>query len=436
MYDLDDKNTLLLNALSGAIDIVDNEAKDKILTIQRTKYIENYKNDELISQLKERKYLFESYDEEQEVLKQEKYVYDVYMRSQPISFVICPTMLCNLRCTYCFESEAIRNNPTVISNEQVENIFRHIDKIKEERNPKGTIIQLFGGEPLLPSTLEINSNIFRLAKESNCQISIISNGTNIEVYKELLSEYKNDIGNIQITMDGIKEIHDKRRIRIDKTGTFDVICRGIDMLLSMGIKVSLRINVDRVNIDSLKQFVNFVDEKGWDKHQNFICDIAPVTDHHASNSIEGLMAENEIVNKIAEIFPDDKSHNSIFKMTMFRVLNHLNNSLELNSATQETYSMFTYCEANALRFYVFSPDGYVYACPETVGNKEMAIGTYDNELKLISEKVDKWSKRSILRMPKCADCKIAPFCGGGCAYAAVTINGDIDCPICDNAEKV
>ena len=436
MYKLNDDNTLLLNALSGALDVVDNDTKEKILKIQDTQSIEGINDNDLIESLKERGYLFDSEEQELKSFESQKAVYDKYLNNEMVSFVICPTMACNLRCTYCFESEDIRNEAKVMSNEQIENIFKHIEQIKKERNPRQTIVQLFGGEPLLPSTLKANEKIFELAKKSGAKITIISNGTQIPVYRDLLAQYKDTIASIQITMDGIKEIHDKRRIRIDKSGTFDCICDGIDILLEVGLKTNVRVNVDGVNIETLREFVNFIQSKGWNMNKQFFCDIAPVTDHHGSNNIEGLMPEHKIVKRVSEMFPEYDPNNTFFRMTMFRVLNHINKSLNLTAATQESFSLLSYCEANILQFYVFSPDGYVYACPETVGTTEMAIGTFGNELNLVSEKVNLWNGRNIFRIPKCRECKIATFCGGGCAYAALKTNNDIDCPVCDDAQNV
>jgi uncharacterized protein len=327
MYKLNDDNTLLLNALSGALDVVDNDTKEKILKIQDTQSIEGINDNDLIESLKERGYLFDSEEQELKSFESQKAVYDKYLNNEMVSFVICPTMACNLRCTYCFESEDIRNEAKVMSNEQIENIFKHIEQIKKERNPRQTIVQLFGGEPLLPSTLKANEKIFELAKKSGAKITIISNGTQIPVYRDLLAQYKDTIASIQITMDGIKEIHDKRRIRIDKSGTFDCICDGIDILLEVGLKTNVRVNVDGVNIETLREFVNFIQSKGWNMNKQFFCDIAPVTDHHGSNNIEGLMPEHKIVKRVSEMFPEYDPNNTFFRMTMFRVLNHTLTSL-------------------------------------------------------------------------------------------------------------
>lgn len=436
-FRLQENETLLLNALSGAVDIVDDKTIDDIFKIKETKSVTHIEDKALVNNLKLRGYILQSEEEELNLLNEQLKAHNKLMdKNGIVCFIICPTMACNLRCTYCFESEESRSTSVVMSEKQIENIFKHVDTIIEKESVKKSMIQLFGGEPLLPSTLEINSKIFKFAKEKGMIVSIISNGTHIEAYKKLLTEYREIIQSIQITMDGIKEIHDKRRVRVDKTGSFDSICNGIDTLLDIGINVNLRVNVDNGNIDTLKEFVEFIEVKGWKNKQHFNCDIAPVTDHHASNNIEELMSENEIVKKVSGIFPNHDPQNSVFRLTMFRVLNHLNKVLGLTAGSIDSYSLLSYCEANRNQFYVFTPDGYIYACPELSGTKQHHIGTFDEELHLIPKNENLWSDRNVVRMEKCRECNIAPFCGGGCAYAAIKINGNIDDAVCDNAHNV
>lgn len=435
IIDLNQEKAIALNALSGAVDIIDKATKEKILNIKNSKCI-NFDDEDLEKNLKNRGYLFDTQEEEEEIIKNIQHVYRNYIDSKMLSFVICPTTACNLRCTYCFESEEVRSSKQVMSKDQIDVIFSNIENIKKERNPERMIIQLFGGEPLLKTTKEINSYIFKKAKENNMPIFIISNGTNIRYYEDLFKEYSDIVENIQITIDGVKAIHDVRRIRIDKSGTFDEIVDGIDILLENNIKTSVRVNVDGQNIDTMKEFVEFINMKKWTDNKYFFCDIAPVTDHHNSNDIDELMEENEIVKKMIELFPNYQSDNSIFRLSMFRVLNHINKALGLFDATKDTYSLMSYCEANSLQYYVFTPEGKVYACPETIGNEEYEIGTFGEKMVLDDARVSMWNGRSIYNIPECMQCAIAPFCGGGCAYAALKINGDINKPVCDNAQRV
>lgn len=439
IHSLSSDNTLMVNSLTGAIDIINNEDKKNIERLIQGCEPEYIENQDLIISLRERGYLFDS---EQDELVALQNIYLIYKKiideyENKISFIICPTMACNLRCTYCFETEESRSDTKIMTKDQLANIFRIINQIIAERKPSKSEIHLFGGEPLLLSTYAINKEIFKLAAAQRMPISITTNGTHISSYIDLIKEFQSIIDmKFQITIDGVKEIHDLRRVRADKSGTFEEICAGVDLLLGTGVKVAIRVNLDRQNIECLTEFIDFMAEKCWNSNENFSCDVASVSDYHNKSAVPYYMHENEIVQRIGELFPDYSSNENFFKMRHFRILHHINEVLKLNNKVDKVFFHFHYCEANIMQFYVFAPDGYIYPCPESAGNQKCRIGTYNTKLELFPEQVQKWQGRNILRIPKCSKCKIALFCGGGCAMAAINANNDINDPVCNNAEEL
>jgi uncharacterized protein len=430
---------LMVNSLSGAVDIIDNDDKSNIELLTHGCDPKDIDNQDLITTLRKRGYLFENAQEEFATLQKIKEISEnlIDKSENEISFVICPTLACNLRCTYCFEPEESRRDTKVMTTAQVENIFQIIDQIITERKPCHSEISLFGGEPLLPSTYAINKEIFRLASLRKMSIDIQTNGTHISDYIDLIKEYQGiiDIA-LQITLDGVRDVHDRRRFRANKSGTFEKICEGIDALLEAGVHVYVRVNLDRGNIERLHEFIGFIVAKGWNKNENFYCDVAPVSDNHAKGAIPDFMPENEIVRRIGELFPDYSDDGNFFRLRLFRVLHHVNEVLKLNSKVDKILFRFHYCEANIMQFYVFAPDGYIYPCPESTGNQKCRIGSFDPHLEFYPEQIQKWQGRTVLRIPKCRKCKVALFCGGGCAMAAINANNNIDDPVCNNAEEV
>lgn len=424
---------IMINALSGAIDVIDEKSMIIMEKIKTNKYIYRKEDDDFLEQLSKRGYLFESVEAEQAYIEKVYGLYSKVIDRKMAKIVICPTLSCNLRCVYCFESEEIKSSKKVMSVEEIDDIFSHIETILIQKKLQGYEIELFGGEPLLPVTYDANERIFELARERGKVVSIISNGTHIGYYEKLLRKYRDCIDNIQITIDGIKAIHDKRRIKIDKSGTFEVIVSGIDKLLEIGIKVGVRINLDRENIDYLKELVTYFEEKGWNESKYFHADVAPVVDHTCDQLSTDIMKENEIIKKIQHDFPC-YSEKGYFKFNLFRVLNHINDVLN-NKEDKISIPSFHYCEGNRMEFYVFSPDGYVYLCPEAVGSVEARIGEFGKELELY-DTISHWENRNILTIEKCKTCEIAPFCGGGCPFASLKVNKDINIPVCDDSKEV
>lgn len=266
-YKLEDNKTLVLNAFSGAIDLVDDKTRNKIEEFIQMSNIEISRLDkedrELMDLLYKRGYVIEDRETELNELKRQKLVHE-HLCDIAILHVICPTMFCNLKCSYCFEPMEIKEKNNVMNSKQVNAICDFIKKIKNDSNIKMHRIQLFGGEPILPITKEVNIQFLKFAETEKIPVSIITNGTFVKDYQDVFRKYQNTIDSIQITLDGSKEIHDKRRIRKDGKGTFDDICEGIDFLLSTEIRqVNIRVNVDRANIEKLKELDLFIEEKDW-----------------------------------------------------------------------------------------------------------------------------------------------------------------------------
>jgi radical SAM protein with 4Fe4S-binding SPASM domain len=67
---------------------------------------------------------------------------------------------------------------------------------------------------------------------------------------------------------------------------------------------------------------------------------------------------------------------------------------------------------------------------------QYSIGRYYPTLELDADSVEQWNERHVMNIPECRDCRIATFCGGGCAYAAMVKYNCTRRPVCDNAPQV
>ena len=68
---------------------------------------------------------------------------------------------------------------------------------------------------------------------------------------------------VQVTLDGPRELHDARRPHKDGGGTFDRIAAGVDALLEAGVPVNLRVVADRENLPRLPELAAFAEARGW-----------------------------------------------------------------------------------------------------------------------------------------------------------------------------
>ena len=76
----------------------------------------------------------------------------------------------------------------------------------------------------------------------------------------------NYIDSIQITMDGMKETHDKLKPYMDGRGSFDVILNNVKLLEHHDVQeLTLRINLDKNTLPSVYKFVDYLCDNGINK---------------------------------------------------------------------------------------------------------------------------------------------------------------------------
>ncbi|MBU5483465.1 radical SAM protein [Clostridium sp. MSJ-11] len=137
---------------------------------------------------------------------------------------------CNLRCKYCFVPE---KNPYNMTEEVAKKGIDLLYENAEKQNKDHVNVLLFGGEPLLNSKLIEVIFIYGLKKQKETGIKftsdIITNGTIMNDYIYwLFMEYKDKVNlSCQLSIDGVKEVHDMYRVNIDGSGSFDKIAKNI-----------------------------------------------------------------------------------------------------------------------------------------------------------------------------------------------------------------
>jgi uncharacterized protein len=413
-------SSLLVNALSGAVDLVDDEVRAKLLQLGAGKKPDlDAATRELLTA---RRYLFTDEPEERATLKQLSRACERLSISRPLQFVVSPTYSCNLACSYCFESTQLRSRPEVMSLEQVDHFFAAAAQIASERPGRSYQIVLFGGEPLLPATAPVVAALLQKARSAGYTAQIVTNGTHVADFQDLLLQHREIVRGVQVTLDGPQPIHDARRKTLAGRGSFKRVVQGVEVCLEVGLEVNLRVNVDAHNLDSLEALAELISERGWAESGRFRCQLAPVTDHQGTSTYSFRMSEDELVAPILTLWRRQPEIRKLLDFRLFRVLHHLISVIE-ESGTSRTLPRFHYCEADRGDIYSFGPDGLIYLCPESAGTCRYAIGVYSPRYELWSNRLAQWQTRSVLSLPECQQCSIATFCGGGCGFAALRRHG-------------
>jgi len=156
------------------------------------------------------------------------------------------TRRCNLRCVHCYASAKDLDYGNELSTDEGKAL---ISDLAAYGCP---VILLSGGEPLARKDL---AELARFAVGQGLRVVISTNGTLIT--KEKASEFRKiGLSYVGVSLDGMKEIHDRFRGR---EGAFDDALRGIRYCREEGIKVGLRFTMNRRNAGEIPRMFDLME---------------------------------------------------------------------------------------------------------------------------------------------------------------------------------
>lgn len=360
--------------------------------------------DELYTTLNNNGFLCESYEEEYLAFREG--CINARTDDRDMHVTIVPTMNCCFSCPYCFEKH---KKSGVISEGVIDSIIRYIGNT----NPESLHITWFGGEPLL-ATRQIESFSKKLFKayQGNYSSDIITTGFPVSgsVVDTLRTGHINDI---QITIDGDKENHNKVKFTNQCNDTFSRIIDNIDYISSQipSINCIIRVNVTKENINDIpflhsKLSARFANRNIW---------LSP-----------SLVMQNGCA-----------CSEQLFSSDEFRII------------TKEWWEKYkiptkwiygidrTECAIRKPSSIVVLPDGSICRCWEVTGDQEYTIGKLLSDGNItLTEANHEFSKNlgSIdpFSIEKCKKCPYLPICYGGCPIKIIKCenNHGSHVPIC------
>lgn len=314
---------------------------------------------------------------------------------------IVPTNTCNLACSYCFQSNTeMRSLPQqFMTLDLARSVVRAIDTEIGRENL--SLIELFGGEPLLPSTRPVVEYLVTEFARTGLSTRVTTNGLHLHRFAHLLGSGM--IQQLQISLDGSARFHDERRVPVTGAPTFARIYENVRLALDHGVHVYLRPNIDRRNLAGLPELIQQLERDGL-LDQNLDFDFVNTIPDPVSPDAQG-----------PDVFIDRKQTLAFLKAAGVDVA--------LFSARTDLARYFLDiieapkifgCGAPKENLF-FEPGGMVHNCHELVGRPDKAVGELVGASLRRLPISETWANRRIDQLRNCIDCPLAFAHGGGCA---------------------
>jgi len=398
----------IINPLSRNADIISAEAAE---AIKQGRYPDE-------NELMEKGYLVDP-DAEQKLYRSSYLDFLDDREDDEIQLFYVPTYSCNFSCSYCYQegySHELKMDPEAV----IDAFFSYIDS---EFAGRRKYITVFGGEPLLPGENH-RRKIQKIINEANrrgISLAFVTNGYTLPDYIPLLK--KASIRELQVTIDGPAEVHDRRRMLKGGVGTFDRIADGIDDALEAGIPINLRAVIDRENMPSLPALAGEAIKRGWTKSSLFKTQLGRNYELHYCQSDSGKLYDRLSMYQDLSRLIKDHPEFLEFHRPAYSISRFLFDNGELPSP------LFDSCPGCKTEW-AFDYSGKIFSCTATVGKEGEELGTFYPEKKLNNEAVGCWQERDVTSIPECRSCEQQLACGGGCGSAAKNKNGTILSPDC------
>jgi uncharacterized protein len=288
-----------------------------------------------------------------------------------LQLIIFPTEACNFRCVYCYETYRHgRMDKTTI--EGIKNYL-------SVRIPELTSLHVswFGGEPLLAMDIieDISAHILNLLEKNPECIYHADMTTNAYTLSlpvfEKLCNFKIEL--YQITFDGQKEFHDKKRILANGKGTFDRIWENLINLKSTRHNVSflIRLHLDKNNYGNIRPFLESY-KNTFSNDSRFRLFLRPLSQLGSKNDSELETLNSEEGKKIVE---------------------ELSGFIESREIQSKTITEFPpVCYASKLNSFAIRANGTINKCTVALDSDYNNIGriSRNGKLNIRKKKLLKW----------------------------------------------
>ena len=322
---------------------------------------------------------------------------------------------CNLACKYCFaeEGEYHTGKRELMSYEVGKQALDFL--VANSGSRRNLEVDFFGGEPLMNwqvvKDLVAYGRSLEKEHNKNFRFTLTTNGVllNDEV-KEFVNK---EMGNVVLSCDGRKEIHDLMRPFRKGAPSYDLIMPKFkDLAESRNQdKYYIRGTFTRNNLDFSKDVLHLANE-GF-KQISVEPVVAQETDDYALREEDLPKLFEEYDNLAAEMMRRQGTKEE-FNFFHFMI------DLEGGPCV---YKRLSGC-GSGTEYLAVTPTGELYPCHQFVGNTDFLLGDVWNGVQK-KDVVNEFKHCNVYAKEECKNCFARFYCSGGCAANAYNFTGSI-----------
>lgn len=405
----DDGRYIVWNSYTGAISIFNPQQREAIQSILQSGYEGQARG--VIKYLFDRGFLVPKGTNEYRQIQLS--FGQTHYRSDVLELTLLASEDCNFRCTYCYEDF---KRGTMLPS-----VREGIKKVVEKKAPhlRQLTIGWFGGEPLYGFKAIEDLGPYFVEITNRYSIRYVSHITTNaylltpDVAEKLLAW---NVLYYQITLDGMREQHDKKRPARDGSGTFDTIISNLRALKEREerFRVRLRVNYDHENYPNLEELLSLLEEA-------FGGDPRFIVAFHAVGRWGGA---NDANLAVCELDEGKAMRERLRKLALSKGFGIPGSLRDINGLGKNV------CYAARPYNFTISADGKVMKCTVALDkHAHNIVGqvTPDGELNLNAENLARWVEPSFESDPVCQKCVLLPTCQGIACPLGRIQNNDRPC---------
>ena len=346
----------------------------------------------------------------------ENYI-DSFKNRQPVVKALCLHIAhdCNLACQYCFAEEGEYHGRRALMSFEVGK--KALDFLVANSGTRRNLeVDFFGGEPLMnwnvvKQLVEYGRSIEE-ANNKKFRFTLTTNG--VLLNDEILDFVNKEMGNIVLSTDGRKEVHDRMRPFRNGKGSYDLIMPKFKKVAESRNQTNyyVRGTFTHFNLDFSNDVLSLADQ-GFKQ-----ISVEPVV----ASPEDAYALREEDLPQIFEEY-DKLAVEMIKREKEGRGFNFFHFMIDLTGGPC-VYKRLSGC-GSGTEYLAVTPWGDFYPCHQFVGNEDFLLGNVDDGI-VRKNICEEFKQCNVYSKPKCKDCFAKLFCSGGCAANSYNFHGNIN----------